>query len=65
MQTTCFGHVDIVLMFHPVTFFNVLLAVSPAGQICELRAVNLCSSEVFAAELPQIIPALPVVLCVQ
>lgn len=46
-------------------FFNILLTVSPAGQICELRAANLCFSEVFAVELPQTIPALPAVHCVQ
>lgn len=58
MQTTCFGHVDIVLNVSSSYFFNVLLTVSPAGQICELRAAYLCFSEVFAVELPQIIPAL-------
>lgn len=57
MQTTCFGHVDIVLNVSSSYFFNVLLTVSPAGQICELRAAYLCFSEVFAVELPQIIPA--------
>lgn len=48
----------------PSYFFNVLLTVSLAGQIGELRAVNICFSELFAVELPQIIPALPAVHCV-
>lgn len=32
MQTTCFGHVDIVLNVSSSYFFNVLLTASPAGQ---------------------------------
>lgn len=43
-------------------FFNVFLTISPVGQICKLRAVNLCFPEVFAVELSQIIPA---VHCIQ